>query len=78
MSGSIQAALGAHAKSLILSKLVDIEDRYLYLVVSAHALSAALVRKEAKVHRLVYHISKKFNGDESDTQGWRCWLIACS
>lgn len=55
-----------HLKSLpILSKPVYGENLYLYLAVSPHALSAALVHDEQKVQLPVYYVSKQFTGVES-------------
>jgi len=48
----------------MLSKPNDGEDLFLYLAVSAHALSAALVREDSKVQRPVYYISKRLTGAE--------------
>ena len=38
------------------------EELYLYLVVSPHAVSSALVREEGKVQRPVYYTSKVLQG----------------
>ena len=48
----------------ILSKPGNGEDLFIYLAVSSHALSAALVREDAKVQRPVYYISKRFTWAE--------------
>ena len=48
----------------ILSKPVDHEQLYLYLAVSEHAISAALVREEDKVQNPVYYVSKRLTGAE--------------
>ncbi|MDQ4222773.1 reverse transcriptase-like protein, partial [Pseudomonas aeruginosa] len=50
----------------MLSKANDGETLFLYLAVSSHALSAALVREDAKVQRPVYYISKRFTGAEKN------------
>lgn len=42
----------------LLSKLIDGEKFYIYLVVSQHMVSAALVHEEEKVQWLVYYVSK--------------------
>ncbi|XP_062086113.1 uncharacterized protein LOC133792214 [Humulus lupulus] len=49
----------------ILAKPMDGEPLYLYLVVSEHAISAALVREEGKAQLLVYYVSKRLLGAES-------------
>lgn len=55
-----------HLKSLpVLSKTICGDDLYLYLVVSAHALSVALIREDQKVQLLVYYVSKRFIKAES-------------
>jgi len=41
------------------------EDLYLYLAVSTHALSAALVKEENHVQRPVYFVSKRLSGAET-------------
>ena len=38
------------------------EDLYLYLAVSPHAVSSALVREEGKVQKLVYYTSRALRG----------------
>ena len=40
------------------------EDLFVYLVVSSHAVSTALVREEDKVQRPVYYVSKKLAAAE--------------
>ena len=52
----------------ILSMANDGETLFLYLVVSSHALSAALIREDAKIQRPVYYISKRFTGAEKTNQ----------
>ena len=42
------------------------EELYLYLVVSPHVVSSALIRKEGKVQKSVYYTSKALRGAE----GW--------
>ena len=37
---------------------------YLYLVVSSHAVSSALIREEGKVQKLVYYTSRALRGVE--------------
>jgi len=46
----------------MLSKANDGETLFLYLAVFSHALSAGLVREDAKVQCPVYYISKRFTG----------------
>jgi len=41
------------------------EDLYLYLAVSIHAISAALVKEENRVQRPVYFVSKRQSGAET-------------
>ena len=43
----------------LLSKPVQGEKLYLYLAVSEHAISAALIREEGKIQWLVYYVSKR-------------------
>ena len=40
------------------------EEIYLYLVVSPHAISSALIKEEGKVQKPVYHTSKVLRGAE--------------
>ena len=47
------------SKSSLLSKLVEGEPLYLYLVVTEYTISGALVREEDKVQWPVYYISKR-------------------
>src|SRR5574338_821224 len=51
-------------KPPILSQPSNGEDLFIYLAVSYHALSAALVREDAKVQHPVYYIIKRFTGAE--------------
>jgi len=53
----------------MLSKPNDGEDLFLYLAVSSHALSAALVREDSKIQRPVYYISKRLSGVELSQAG---------
>lgn len=48
-----------------LSKSICGEHLYLYLAISANALSAARVREEQKVQSPVYYVSKRFTEAES-------------
>ena len=48
----------------ILSKRDSGEDLFIYLAISSHALSAVLVREDARIQRPVYYISKRFIGAE--------------
>jgi len=48
----------------MLSMANDGETLFLYLAVSSHALSAALIREDAKIQRPVYYISKRLTGAE--------------
>jgi len=50
----------------MLSKANDGETLFLYLVVSSHALSAALVREDARIQRPIYYIGKRFTGEEKN------------
>ena len=43
----------------LLSKPIEREKLYLYLIVSKEAVSATLIREEEKVQWLVYYISKR-------------------
>jgi len=53
-------------KPPMLSKPNDGETLFLYLAVSSHALSAALIREDEKVQYPVYYISKRFTGAEKN------------
>ena len=46
-------------RPLLLSKPIEGEKLYLYLVVSKEAISTALVREEEKVQWLIYYVSKR-------------------
>lgn len=64
--GTAFQELMGHLKLLpVLLKPVCGEDLYLYLAMSPHALSAALVHDEQKVQLPVYYVDKRFTGAES-------------
>ena len=48
----------------LLSSFVPGEELYLYLAVSPHAVSLALIREEGKIQKLVYYISRALKGAE--------------
>ena len=48
----------------LLSPSVVGEELYLYLVITPHAMSSALIREEDKVQRPVYYTSKALRGVE--------------
>ena len=48
----------------LLSPSILGEDLYLYLAVSPHAVSSALVRKEGKVQKPIYYTSRALRGAE--------------
>ena len=48
----------------LLGPFVVGEELYLYLVVTTHAMSSALIREEDKVQRPVYYTSKALRGAE--------------
>ena len=48
----------------LLSPSVEGEELYLYLAVTPHAVSSALIREEDKVQRPVYYTSKALKGAE--------------
>ena len=48
----------------LLSPFVPGEELYLYLVVSQHAVSSALIREEEKVQKPVYYTSQTLKGAE--------------
>ena len=48
----------------LLSPFIPGEELYLYLVVSPHAVSSALIRKEGKVQKPVYYTSRALRGAE--------------
>lgn len=49
----------------ILSKLVDEEKLYLYLVVSTHGVNSVLVRISEGAHKLVYYVSRALEDAET-------------
>ena len=58
-------ALVRHLESPpVLSKPVDHEMLYVYLAISQHAISTALVREEDQVQKPVYYVSKHLTGAE--------------
>ena len=48
----------------LLSPSVMGEELFLYLAVTPHAVSSALIREEGKVQKLVYYTSKPLRGAE--------------
>ena len=50
--------------ALLLSRSVLEEELYLYLVVSPHAISSALIREKGKVQKPVYYTSRALRGAE--------------
>ena len=48
----------------LLSPSIPGEELYLYLVVSPHAVSSALIREEGKVQKPVYYTSRTLRGAE--------------
>ena len=52
------------ASTLLLSPSKPREELYLYLAMSPHAVSSALIREEGKVQKPVYYISKALRGVE--------------
>ena len=50
--------------TLLLSLFKPGEELYLYLVVSPHAVSSALIREKGKIQKLVYYTSKALRGVE--------------
>ena len=48
----------------LLSPSVVGEELYLYLVITLHAMSSALIREEDKVQRPMYYTSKALRGVE--------------
>ena len=48
----------------LLSPFIPGEELYLYLAVSPHAVSSALIRKEGKVQKPVYYTSRALRGAE--------------
>ena len=50
----------------LLSPSVEGEELYLYLAITPHAMSSALIREEDKVQRPVYYTSKTLKG----AKGW--------
>lgn len=54
-------------EALFLSKPVDHEELYIYLAVSQHAISAALIREEYRIQKPVYYVSKRLTEAERIT-----------
>ena len=50
--------------ALLLSPSVMGEELFLYLTVTPHAISSALIREEGKVQKPVYYTSKALRGAE--------------
>ena len=50
------------ATAPLLSPSVLGEELYLYLVVSLHAVSSALIREEGEIQKLVYYTSQVLRG----------------
>ena len=50
--------------TLLLSLSKPSEELYLYLAVSLHVVSSALIREEGKLQKLVYYISNALRGVE--------------
>ena len=48
----------------LLSPFIPGEELYLYLAVSSHAVSSALIREEGKIQKLVYYTSQALRGVE--------------
>ena len=55
----------------LLSPSKEGESLYLYLEISATAVSAALIREERKTQLPVYYVSQAFQGVETKYQGLR-------
>ncbi|RDX77026.1 hypothetical protein CR513_42921, partial [Mucuna pruriens] len=53
------------ASPLVLSRLIDGRDLYLYLVVSEHSINAVIVQEEGKIQNPIYYISRILQGPES-------------
>ena len=62
------------SKLSLLSKLVEGEPFYIYLVVTKYAISRALVREEEKVQWPVYYISKRLIDTETRYPEMENWL----
>ena len=52
------------ATTPLLSPSVLGEELYLYLVVSLHTVSSALIREEGEIQKLVYYTSRVLRGAE--------------
>ena len=48
----------------LLSPSIPSEELYLYLAVSPHIVSSALIKEEGKVQKLVYYTSRALKGAE--------------
>ena len=64
MSKAFQDLKAYLTTALLLSPSILGEDLYLYLAVSPHAVSSALVREEGKVQKPVYYTSRVLRGAE--------------
>ena len=51
----------------LLSPSILGEELYLYLAVSPHAVSSALIKEEGKVQKLVYYTSRALKGAEGQS-----------
>ena len=52
------------ASTPLLSLSKSVEELYLYLAMSPHALSSSLIKEEGKVQKPVYYTSKALRGAE--------------
>ena len=50
--------------ALMLSPSIPGEELYLYLAVSPHAVSSALIREEGKLQKPIYYTSRALKGAE--------------
>ena len=64
MSKAFQDLKAYLTTALLLSPSIPGEELYLYLAVSPHAVSSALIRKEGKVQKPVYYTSRALRGAE--------------
>ena len=48
----------------LLSPTILVEELYLYLVVSPHAMSSTLIREERKIHKPIHYTSRVLRGAE--------------
>ena len=59
----------------LLSSSIPGEQLYLYLAVSPHVISSALIKEEGKVQKHVYYTSWALRGQKVDIQWLKSWPL---